>query len=384
MPTLDELADRLAVVEQRLGIGTPGPTPPQDPEPLPPSGPPRPATPPAPDVVIGQDGRPVLTWQVGANTTAWEVHDLANPGKTLQATVTEPRSVRSALKPGQRRRYALVAVGPGGRSQMSVSTDVPPASEPTPTPDPTPTPEPGTSSAPGSVLDLSRWYLTLPIAPPAGDEDTSGPWDIYQPRLATFSHELFRTGSDQHGRYVEYTAPTKGVTTSGSGATRCELRQMTGPSREAKAAWSFADGKPHTLTCTLTCDGTSIVGRKEVIVGQIHGPGGTPPLILCVNHTRGGALEVFRQGPRQGDLLTGLQPGELFTYRIDASDGRLRLYACRGTADQLPTTAAFDWSASVLTEQSGCYFKAGAYGKQEVGTATTGQSVVRHYRLDLV
>jgi hypothetical protein len=168
MPTLDELADRLAVVEQRLGIGTPGPTPPQDPEPLPPSGPPRPATPPAPDVVIGQDGRPVLTWQVGANTTAWEVHDLANPGKTLQATVTEPRSVRSALKPGQRRRYALVAVGPGGRSQMSDSIDVPPASEPTPTPDPTPTPEPGTSSAPGSVLDLSRWYLTLPVAAARG------------------------------------------------------------------------------------------------------------------------------------------------------------------------------------------------------------------------
>jgi hypothetical protein len=151
-----------------------------------------------------------------------------------------------------------------------------------------------------------------------------------------------------------------------------------------KAAWSFADGKPHTLTCTLTCDGTSIVGRKEVIVGQIHGPGGTPPLILCVNHTRGGALEVFRQGPRQGDLLTGLQPGDLFTYRIDASGGRLRLYACRGTADQLPTLAAFDWSASVLAEQSGCYFKAGAYNKQEVGTATTGRAIVRHYRLDVV
>jgi hypothetical protein len=43
----------------------------------------------------------------------------------------------------------------------------------------------------------------------------------------------------------------------------------------------------------MTCDGTGITnGRQEVIVGQIHGPGGTPPIIICVNHKRGGALEL--------------------------------------------------------------------------------------------
>ena len=33
---------------------------------------------------------------------------------------------------------------------------------------------------PGDLIDLTRWYLTLPIKDPTG-KDTSGPWDVYQP-----------------------------------------------------------------------------------------------------------------------------------------------------------------------------------------------------------
>jgi hypothetical protein len=103
-----------------------------------------------------------------------------------------------------------------------------------------------------------------------------------------------------------------------------------------------------------------------VIVGQIHGPGGTPPLILCVNHT---------------DLLTG-RAVHLLHRRLRRSAspvGRAR----RGRpATQDP--GVFDWPAFVLAERSGLYFKAGAYNKQEIKTAKTGTAIVRHHLLDLV
>jgi hypothetical protein len=382
MTTLGELAARVAVIEQRLGI-TPAPVPAPDPTPTPsPTPQPGPQPPAAPTGLRSttlSDGRIQLDWDP-AQVLGWDVLDVLDTASPVKETVTVPRSIRSAYKTGARpRRYAVRARNTAGVSPLSAPLDIPTQS-PTPTPTPAPLPS---GPLPSTLLDLSRWYLTLPIADPTG-RDSSGPWDVYQPELATFTHpDFFRAGTAITGEpYVEYVAPVKGTSTSGSGATRCELREMAGGT--TKASWSFADGKPHMLTCTLTCDGTSIDGRKEVIVGQIHGPGGTPPLILCVNHTRGGALEVFRQGPRQGDLLTGLQPGERFTYRIDATGGRLRLFACRGGVINLPAQAGFDWPASVLAEQSGLYYKAGAYNKQEIGTATTGQSVVRHFRLDLV
>lgn len=365
-PTLAELAARVAVIETRLGITPPAP------EPAPTPAPSSPAQPTGLHSTMLADGRPQLDWDDDPDAAVWEVLDVLDTVTPIKDTVIVPRSIRSAVKAGTRRRYGVRAKNEFGTSPLSALVDVPPAAAP-----------PQSTAVPASVLDLSRWYLTLPIADPSGT-DTSGPWDVYQPQLATFSHPgFFRTGSDTFGRYVEYVVPAKGVSTSGSDATRGELREMAGPKPSDKASWSFDDGKTHGLTCTLTCDGTSIAGRKEVIVGQIHGPGGTPPLILCMNHTRG-ALEVFRQGPRQGDLLTGLQPAELMTYRFVAAAGRLKVWACRGDVTQLPAAAGFDWSASVLSETSGLYIKGGGYLKQEISSATTGAATVRHYRLDLV
>ena len=236
---------------------------------------------------------------------------------------------------------------------------------------------------PGDLIDLTRWYLTLPIKDPTG-RDRSGPWDVHQPDLRHFSCEYFRVSSVGSVPAVEYTAPVDGVTTSGSGATRSELREMGGGT--VKASWAFDDGERHVLTTTLTCDGTGITdGRQEVIVGQIHGPGGTPPIIICVNHKRGGALELFKQGPRQGDLLTGLTPDTTFTYRIESpGDDRLRVYACLGDVNELPAVPQFDFPSSAFTETSGLYFKAGAYNKTETDAGASGAAVVRQYRCDLV
>ena len=236
---------------------------------------------------------------------------------------------------------------------------------------------------PGDVIDLARWYLTLPIKAPTG-KDTSGPWAVYPPDLRYFSCEYFRVSSVDSVPVVEYIAPVIGTPTSGSGATRCELREMAGGT--TKASWAFDDGKRHVLTATLTCNGTGITdGRQEVIVGQIHGSGGTPPIIICVNHKRRGALELFKQRPRQGDLLPGLTPDTTFTYRIESpGDGRLRVYACLGDVEELPAAPQFDFPSSAFTETSGLYFKAGAYNKTETDAGASGAAVVRQYRCDLV
>ena len=62
-------------------------------------------------------------------------------------------------------------------------------------------------------------------------------------------------------------------------------------------------------------------------------------IIICVNDKRGGALELFKQGPRQGDLLTDLKPDTKFTYRIESpGNDRLKVYACLGDVDKAQKT----------------------------------------------
>jgi hypothetical protein len=240
-----------------------------------------------------------------------------------------------------------------------------------------------TGRVPGDVLDLSRWYLTLPIAAP--DRAPDRPWKVYQPELRRFSHDALFTVLAEGA--VEYVAPVKGVTTSAeSGATRCELREMTGPDPNDKASWGFADGAEHSLTCTLTCDPRSVVGRKECIVGQIHDATPVPPIYLVVKmETDRGTLRLFKNGPGVGNLLTDVGPPDLVTYRIRVADRRCRIWAARGDVSDLPVQPAYDFPATdFASATSGCYFKAGAYNKQPISTATTGQSVVRHHGLDLV
>jgi len=96
-------------------------------------------------------------------------------------------------------------------------------------------------------------------------------------------------------------------------------------------------------------------------------------------------LELFKQGPRQGDLLTGLKQDIKFTYRIESpGNGRLKVFACLGDVHKLPTTPQFDFPSSSFTEISGLYFKSGAYNKTEVHAGASGAAVVRQFRCDLV
>lgn len=236
------------------------------------------------------------------------------------------------------------------------------------------------SGAPGEKFNLTRWYVTLPIAATDGS-DTSGPWDIYNPRLKTFVHSRYFY-LDSAGN-LKLEAPVKGVTTSAeSGATRCEFREETVDGNHA--AW-VATTKTTSLTVTMTCDPSNIDGRKEAIVGQIHNSGNTPPVYLAVNHnSANGTLSFFKNGPSAGVLISNLLVTDKFTYRIAVGSGRVKIYAAKGEVANLPATPQFDFAATEMNGTTGCYFKAGVYNKQDIASATVGSTFGTVYRLDLV
>jgi hypothetical protein len=238
---------------------------------------------------------------------------------------------------------------------------------------------------PGKLIKLERWYLTLPVAEPGGDPKKA--WNVYQNDgdLRTFTHERFRVRDGA----VEYTAPVKGVSTPGSKATRSELREMTGPGRNDKAHWTLGKDA-RSLTCTLTCDPTSITGgqepRRECIVGQIHGDPGTPPLYLAVdmNHEPG-ILQLWLDFDKKHPvtLLEGLHPDTRFSYRIESTkDGTCRIWAARGGVADLGEPKK-TIPASKFTTTTKCFFKAGAYNKTEIKKGKDGASVVRHFLLEV-
>ena len=287
----------------------------------------------------------------------------------------------------------IAPVVPSPDPAPTPTTPVPDPDPPSPAPAPTPPaapPEvaPAGGRKPGAVFDLTHWYLTLPIADPSG-RDGSGPWDVHPPALATFEHPRFFYVNP--ARELIMYAPVDGVTTSkASGATRSECREEDG--RGNLASWGFADGKEHTLTVTMTADPTSIAtGRREGIVGQIHDETGTPPIYLAVNHNPAagggtvGVLRLFVNGPGFADLLTGLKPSDIFTYRIRVKGGRCDVFAAKGGVDRLPVAPQTSIPAGKFSNATAnCYFKWGAYNKEPLGSGKVGGFLVRVLRADLV
>lgn len=236
---------------------------------------------------------------------------------------------------------------------------------------------------PSAVFDLTRWYLTLPVADPA----TGTAKNVYQPALATFSDSNYFYAPSATS--VVFKAPAKGATTStASGSTRSELREMLDASgQDAKANWGWGDGRWHVMTITETCDPTSVVGRKEATVAQVHDTGGTPPIRLAINmNSLPGTLSIFKNGPSDGTLLTGLQPSTVYSARIEVNPvtKKVNIYACLGDSSNLgqpkKTYPLSDFSA----QDQGCYFKAGVYNLEQISDASTGTSTVTMTRLDLV
>ena len=129
----------------------------------------------------------------------------------------------------------------------------------------------GSSIAPGKIIDLENWKITLPSGSPGKPES------VKQPELNTFSQKDFFYVKDNS---VIFTAPCSGYTTPNSKYPRSELREMTGGT---EANWSAGSG-----THTLIVDHAVLnlpVAKPEVSIAQIHDAKDDIVQILVVGKT---------------------------------------------------------------------------------------------------
>jgi len=194
----------------------------------------------------------------------------------------------------------------------------------------------GDCEVPADVLDLTDWYVGLPI----GDEED--PTNIKQPELDSYSIDpWFTTTADCDG--VQFRSAVNGVTTSGSSYPRSELREMTDGGSE-EAAWSATSG---THTMVIREKITHLPEDKpHVVAGQIHDSSDD----VSVFRLEGSSLYVTNGDTAHHKLVTDdYQLGTEFEAKFVVSDGKIRAYY-NGT---LQTTISADFG--------GGYFKAGAY-----------------------
>jgi len=234
---------------------------------------------------------------------------------------------------------------------------------------------------PSDVLDLSYWHLTTPED--SGDGDAE---QINQPALDSFESAGFFVDDDG---FVNCVAPVDGFTTSGaSGAVRMELRQHY-KSGYANAAMDPNGSGRWQMTITTSADPTSITGgsnpRKELIISQIHGAGDSPiPLILSAEWTSGGSpvtprVRIFKNGPGLANLITGITTSTRLTFRIRIEDDRLKVWGVAGEVSDLAPLASpqYDWPISDFTDQSGWYYKCGAYHKTTIASGSSGEGIAK-------
>lgn len=194
----------------------------------------------------------------------------------------------------------------------------------------------GTCDYPADVLDLTNWYIGLPI----GEEES--PTNVEQPELDTYAIDpWFTTTADCDA--VQFRAPVNGVTTSGSDYPRSELREMT-DSGQTKASWSSTSGT-HTMVIDQAI--TDLPEDKpHVVAGQIH-DSDDDVSVFRLEDTK---LYVTSPDDSNHKLVDeNYELGTRFEAKFVVSDGEIKAYY----NGELQTTLSEDFS--------GAYFKAGAY-----------------------
>lgn len=215
------------------------------------------------------------------------------------------------------------------------------------------------AEAPGELLDLASWKLTLP-AVAAGSRHAE---EVRQPALAKFTDATWFV-VDPELAGVRFRAACNGATTKGSKYPRCELREIYGTGKESAAVWATTDDTTHTLLATLAV--THLPEKKpQVVCAQIHDRDDD----LLMVRLEGSKLLVERN--RTGDVLLDkeYQLGEFFDLKIAAGRGVIRLW--------YNDALKLEWPEA----RAGCYFKVGCYtqANTKTGEAPTayGEVVVR-------
>ena len=126
---------------------------------------------------------------------------------------------------------------------------------------------------PGEILDLSMWYLTLPIGTPG---NLTKPLDIYAPELRTYQLPDNRKGYAFVGTFagnaILFKSHVGGVASykGTSPYARCELREMAVPDSTKKAWWSLSDG-PHLMQLRQAIYHLP-PNKHDTVIAQIHDP----------------------------------------------------------------------------------------------------------------
>jgi poly(beta-D-mannuronate) lyase len=193
---------------------------------------------------------------------------------------------------------------------------------------------------PSEILDLSCWYLTLPI---------NNAQSIKQPALATYENTEYFFVRDEA---VVFTAPCGGATTKHSNYPRCELRE-TVPAVGSHAAWSTEVGL-HAMTLT----GATLVLppiKPQVVLAQIHDASNDMLEVVADGRaTKGKVVITVRwQGEKPTTFLdSDYVLGTPYTLSVTATQGVMGVaYSCGTTSNVLRAPL----------ERAGCYFKAGCY-----------------------
>lgn len=197
------------------------------------------------------------------------------------------------------------------------------------------TPSTGNAQIPTHIINLTNWKLTLPI----GAQES--PTEIKQPQLATYTNNPWFIVS---GGGVRFRSAVNGVTTSGSGYPRSELREMFN-NGTTNASWSSSSGT-HTMVIEEAITALPAT-KKHVVAGQIHD--GTNDVIVIRLEDKKLFIDI---GGSNGPILdANYTLGKHFTVKFEATGGKTNIYYNNNTTPAYTLTRSY----------SGAFFKAGAY-----------------------
>jgi hypothetical protein len=196
-----------------------------------------------------------------------------------------------------------------------------------------------------AAVSLSGWNLTLPTdsSGELSGKAAAGPADLHSPYLTQTSDGA-----------LSFWAPSVGATTAHSKHSRTELVQAS--------SWTLGSTQ-HTLSATLHVVQLPSV-TPDIIIGQIHGAGPIPYLML---HYQNGIVVAKWRNNLAGTAKTGSQTlltdvplNATFSYSITAETGNtVQLTASYNgaTADRTVTVPA-EFVGAVVRFQAGDYQQA--------------------------
>lgn len=190
---------------------------------------------------------------------------------------------------------------------------------------------------PAQVIDLSNWKQTLPIG------SSKKPQEIKADKLGTYVNApFFQVASS--GQAIQFRAPVNGVTTSGSGYPRSELREMKNGGKDL-ADWSTTSGA-HVMYVDQAI--TAVPKKKKhVVAGQIH-DSEDDVIVIRLEYPK---LFVDING-KQGPVLDPkYELGKRFNVKFVAEGGKIKVFYNGNPAP----------AHTISKKGTGYYFKAGAY-----------------------